>query len=89
MTAPEKQTEPWPCSYCGTDLRTASDTLRHINGLCQEMISAPTKHGTTKKSSQFYDDMASIQTWVDKYYRDLMLAAMLVELILLTYIALK
>ena len=55
----------------------------------QQMISAPTKHGVTKKAPQFFEDMARLRDFLENNYREIMLASMLLELVLLAYIAFK
>ena len=66
------------CKYCGADLRSERYLRPHLTGDCvkEPMLSAPGKHAATQTPVDW-------RKWLDSNYRELMLLAMMIELVLL------
>ena len=80
----------WRCKFCRLDLREVKYLRPHLVGDClkEPMLSAATKHGvapTLLAEAGKNPRSAKIlfRQWIDTHYHELMMLAMVVELVLL------
>ena len=71
----------WRCKYCQLDLREVKYLRPHLTGDClkEPVLSASAKHGASTTP-------VKLKSWIDTHYHELMMLAMVAELILLAFL---